>query len=169
MNKKGIAVKRMLVFLYQVLYAAFVLALTVVLIKIVLFTSTQTEQLESDVFMNRIYNSQSIMYTDTETSRIYAGIIDVDKFTEESLLTDVNYLSEKRLSAKLILYDANKLEVKNMYYNKNLYTYLDPLIKAKMEGSSSGTKFEKQFPITYKDQNEFRKGFLFITVLRQND
>lgn len=168
-NKKGVAIKGIIQFVYKVVYAAFVLASVVFLIKLLVFTSVPTQEVEIHGLANTIMNSPTIMYTDPNTGRLYPGIVDLEKF-KSGAFESVVIQQKKTMAAELVLYFGNPNQFTSpIYYNEPLYIQLKPFIVADIEGSSGATFWKYQYPVQYLQDGIFSDGTLIVTVVRQND
>lgn len=187
-NKKSQSLKEGLAFIYKAIYALFLVALTIFLIKIVVVTSIPTGEIEVNLFANRIYNSEAIMYKDADTGRVYPGIIDIGKFQDAAdkggeklfiIEQDINYLPNNRLAAKII---ASYKEIlaegvegpgqrveKAIYINKRLYELLEAPSRAGLSGPGSGKIYQRKTPAYVLENGQQTAGNLEITIIRQND
>ena len=167
MNRKAGMTKYMMMSLIRILIMAVVVLGIVLLFKSLLFSDLDVSQVKNGVLYSKImYSPNGITYVDERTGRAYPGTIDLDKFTEETLENSINYTYERYISAKLTLLDDKKAEKKTIFLNKVWYNRWLPLSNKQFLGLGSTEKQETIVTIIYKENNEFKQGFLTITTLQ---
>lgn len=143
MNKKGLSY--FIMFLVYLIVLSMVLYFIVQIAKQGLAADLETKGLEYDLLMNRLlYSPNSISYTDTTIGRTYPGIIDMNKFNEETL--NKTFGDSKRFGMKV------NLGKDTIYYNKESYDEFQPLLWSEKYGSLNQTMFV--FTDTNKKQGE---------------
>jgi len=167
-GKKAISLERMLLFIYKVIYAAFIMALIVFLIKLVVITTVNTADMESEAFSNRIYNSEAIMYKNPDTGRLYPGVVEWEKFESADLEKDIDYLTKTRLCAKVTLLDSSGPKG-TVYINKDLYEQLEPLARKGVSGSGSGKIIDRVYKNYFVEDGIKKPGELTISIIRKYD
>ncbi len=184
-NKKAEALKESLTFIYKAIYALFVIGLVVFLIKTVVVTGINTEKIEIYSFSQRIQNSPELFYQDTETGRVYPGIVDLKKFSEPKtegiyeIEKNIDFPDKGKFCAKITAYyheinDQNfvgppAVIEKTVYINKELYDLLEPPAKAGIKGPGSGNIYTKKSPVLLVEQGKEFEGLLEIQIIRKND
>ncbi|RJQ17592.1 hypothetical protein C4573_01280 [Candidatus Woesearchaeota archaeon] len=166
---KNAQVKRMLLNIYRFIFLAFVLGVTVFLIKFMVITNLETEAVEKEVFFNRVLYGTAINYQDPVTQKIYPGIVDMVKFTSANLEQHINYSIKDRLGAQLDLKNLKTNETKTIYLNEQWYLDKRPLFLANVQGRGSVKGYIRAVPVTIYENNSHAQGILTIHLLRQND
>ena len=81
MNKKGTISEEVVLFIPRMLFIMVVVFAFVLLVKTLLVTKIDVQQLESDIFISRFMMSPNASaYYDSKIERAYPGIIDLNKF-----------------------------------------------------------------------------------------
>ena len=167
MNRKAGITKYMMMSIIRIIIMAAVVFGIVLLFKSLLVSDLNVLQVKNGVLYSKImYSPNGITYVDEHTGRAYPGTIDLDKFTEEILNNSINYTYERYISAKLTLLDDKKTAKKTIFLNKVWYDRWLPLSNNQFLGLGSTEKDETIMTIIYKENNEFKQGFLTITILQ---
>jgi len=131
--------------------------------------------LQSQTLLNRILYSDTIMQQDLTTGRIYTGVIDMDKFSNPTVLDDgIDYGQYQRhVAAKLKLlnkeFNPKDQFVADVYLNKDLFVNLQTVINSGGTGKSSGTMYISQYPVTYFGfDNKYHYGTLVVEIIVPN-
>ena len=130
-----------------------------------------TNRLEAEVLANRIIYSDAIMYKDPATQRVYTGIVDTEKFKDQnSIDKNIDYSNKRHATAKLEL--MNNIEGVVHYTNyldKDQYESLKVLVDSGAKGKGSATEYEKNYPMTYKDDaGQYQYGTIKMTIIIPN-
>ena len=137
------------------------------LINFYITNKLDTQRLQSEVLVNRILYSDAIMMQELENSRVYTGIIDVNKFDSTNLDAKIDYSIKKHATAKLQIVDNIDGKVKyTAYLNKPQYENLEVILYK--EGKGGSTRYIKTYPITYTDGTEYKYGRLIIDMIIPN-
>jgi hypothetical protein len=139
------------------------------LVNMYISNKMDTNRLEAEVLANRIIYSDTIMYQDAKTSRIYPGIVDMDRFDEGILNTNIDYQNKRHIAANITLINnQNGAIVGDIYLNKQQYAELNILTMQKSTGKGSATHYIKNYPVTYKNTNGYDYGTLVIDIIVPN-
>jgi hypothetical protein len=131
--------------------------------------TVNVKSLQVEVLFNRLmYSPNSIVYTDLATGVLYPGVIDMEKFTDETLDNSIKYSSERHISAKLELYNQNGELKKTAYLNNIWFNRLEPLARAGVGGASSAKIYTKKIPLSYRENEVNTPGFLKVEILLPN-
>lgn len=143
LNKKGLAVHWFMMIGYILGIMAFLTMLSYLVINSIAL-SADTYHLEYYLLFNRaVYSKDSVFYYDASIDRVYPGVIDVEKFYDETLN---NLFGENEdFGVKLSIGDENKYDI---FYNKNIYETGEYVFE--LENSVYGG-LRYSFPITVKD------------------
>jgi hypothetical protein len=168
-NKRGVGAEEWLEQIPKIILTIIVMAGIFVLVSIFVNIRVDVKPVQREVLFNRLlYQPNSIMYTDQFTGQVYPGIIDLSKFTNETLDNSAKYLYERQISAKLELFDWEKKLVQTAYLNGVWYGRIEPLAGAAIEGASSGKIMSRTVPVSYRDGNTLRRGYLKVQILTAN-
>ncbi|HJX06401.1 MAG TPA: hypothetical protein VJ461_06850 [Candidatus Nanoarchaeia archaeon] len=131
--------------------------------------TVNVKSLQVEVLFNRLmYSPNSTIYTDNVTGILYPGIIDLEKFTDETLDNSIKYYYERHAAAKLELFNQKGESVKIAYLNKLWFERLEPLAKAGVGGASSAEIYTKKIPVSYRENRVNLPGFLKVEILLPN-
>ena len=136
-----------------------------------------TFPVESEIFADRIlYSNSGLWYYDENISRLYPGILELDKFNnkermESSLNQTINYGDEnKRTAAELILEDSQGNKFGPIYYNEQKYKEWIEWYKAGVKKGAGARQGEtRKIVVTIKKGNELSAGTLTMTILIPNE
>jgi hypothetical protein len=168
-NKKGVGAEEWLEQIPKIILTVIVMAGIFVLISIFVNVKVDVRPVQREVLFNRLlYQPNSIMLTDDFTGQVYPGIIDMDKFNNETLDNSIKYFYERQIAAKLELYDSEKNLVQTAYLNSVWFNRMEPLARAKVGGASSGVIKSRTVPVSYKQGTVLQPGYLKIEVLTPN-
>lgn len=113
----------------------------------------------------RLYYGDIIMYQEEDTKRIYPGIVDLQKFSNERL-AEV-FSSEARLSSCLAISSRECPQFdETICFNKNLYDL--HLAQANLQGASGANVRNIVYPVTLRMDAQACAGFLNMTIVRPN-
>ena len=111
----------------------------------------------------RLYYGDVIMHQENETKRVYPGIVDLRKFSEERLTDTFN--SDARISSCLVLSSSQCPQFdETICFNRNLYDL--HLAQARLEGASGASVRNVVYPVTLRMDAQSCPGFLNITIVR---
>lgn len=135
-----------------------------------------TRYVQAEVLANRIIQSDALMLQDPNTFRIYTGIVDMDKFNDQtSLDKTINYEFNRHATAKVKIEKKDvygvKSYVRDIYLNKNNWDNLKTLINSGSEGKGSASMIVKDFPVTCaydKDFNLYDYCIMTVEVIVPN-
>jgi hypothetical protein len=161
----------MVEWLTRLVMLAVVVVLITLLVRVYTERDIESSQLQRGAYLYRIYYSDIIMYRDAATTRVYPGIVDLSKFTDQRL----NDVFVEREPADAIAKIASSLTVtpsqacslpqQTIYNNKNTY---DLYAANAMQGIGGATAEIDTFPVTLKSGGTECAGVLNITVVRPN-
>jgi hypothetical protein len=170
LNKKGdVGAEEWLEQIPYIIFTAVVMIAIFVLVNYYVNLSVNVKPLESEFLFDRMmYSPDTIMYADPTTGIVYPGVIDLTKFTNETLDRSINYSYERHIAAKLSLFNARKEFVKSAYLNHELFNNLEPLALNKITGASSAVIYQKTIPAVYRENDVTAAGFLEVEMLVPN-
>ena len=175
MNKK--ASMDTILNLFRLLFVIVVFFSIVFLARAFIVEKIDVFEIESKLLSHRIALSSQINYVDSDTGRIYVGVIDLGKFTSDDFaknIMDSIYYGKinTEAAAKITLkdLDANTgYEVSyEKFYNKELYDEKKVLVEAKLVGAGSARRIDTNFYVLIKDKDEFRRGVLNVDTILPN-
>lgn len=146
-----------------------IIALTVYfLIYSFIITNIDTRNTESHILINRILFSPNL-FSYSENSRAYPGIIDAGSFNEKVLEEGI-YFGENtgKIAAKLTLKDFDGNEMKSIFYNKVWYERLKPLAETGAPGPGGAKSIIENRYVLLKENNGLKKAALTIDVVTPN-
>jgi hypothetical protein len=113
----------------------------------------------------RLYYGDVIMYQDGTTKRVYPGIVDMSKFTDERLKEVFN--TDARLSSCIITKSSECPQYdKTICFNKELFELSSA--QASLIGPGGASVETHTYPVTIKDKETTCLGSLNITIARPN-
>lgn len=139
------------------------------LINLYVHNKIDTRYIQAETLAHRIIQSDAIMLQDSYTFRIYSGIIDLDKFKDNtSLDKSIPYTFNRHSAAKVKLYEKNVYGNKNfkgeLYLNKNNWINLETLIRSGASGKGSASMLIKDYPVTCYDRTSNLYTYCIMTV-----
>jgi len=144
LNKKGLATHWFMMIGYIMGILAFLTMLGFIVLTSIA-KSADTYHMEHYILFNRlIYSTDSIFYHDDSIGRTYIGVVDMDKFDEETF----NNLFGKNDNFGVKLSIGDQATKKDIFYNKNFYEIGE--YSYKIEDSIYGG-FRYNFPVINKD------------------
>jgi len=165
-NKKG-QVQYFLESAFRIGFLMVALLAFFLLVNFYIVNRIDTNRLQSEVTANRIIYSDAIMLQDSITKRVYPGIIDVDLFNEKVLSSKIDYANTRHVAVKLVIKDnIDGKDKYTTYLNEGDYTTLQAILNKQGEGSA--TMYIKNYPITYKNGNEYKFGTLVMNIIVPN-
>lgn len=169
LNKKGLGTEEWLGFIPYIVLTLIVMTGIFTLVNIYINITVDTKPLQREILFNRImYSPDSIIYTDDITGKVYPGVIDWDRFTNETLDNSIKYSYEKHMAAKLELYDLKKDLVKTAYLNNIWYNRLEPLARNRIKGAGSAWIYPRSVPTLYRKNEINRPGYLRVEIIIPN-
>jgi len=132
------------------------------LVNYMVITKLDSDYVEAEVMFNRLmYSPNGFTYTDPLTHRAIPGVIDLEKFTSENIDKSIKF-GKPRAAARLVLY-RDGAEMKNASLNGQWLRRWSPRIG--FAGPGASVLLEKEFPVVYKDGEEFKTGLLKVNVV----
>lgn len=139
------------------------------LINLYITNRIDPNRLEAEVLANRIMYSDTIMYQDRATLRLYTGVVDIQKFNDATLNPNIDYLTKKHATANLTLINnQNGAWVTEAYLNKAQYVNLKALAGSNTIGQGTATAYKKEYPITYFKDGEYYYGTIIMEIIIPN-
>jgi hypothetical protein len=172
--KKKSQVKYLLINTYRIGFMMAALLAFFVLINFYINNQIDTNYLQSQVLLNRILYSDAIMKKDSDTGRVFTGVVDIKKFNNEQLEQSINYAEYRRHAAvKLKLLnkdpDPQKQFIMDAYLNKDMYDYWKEIVKANVKGKGSATLYITKYPVTYIGiDDNYYYGTLIVEIMIPN-
>jgi hypothetical protein len=153
----------------EIILTVVVLAGILILVSYFVNISVNIKPLQPELLLNRmLYSPGGITYQDNETGIVYPGVIDYEKFTNQTLDGMMKYSYDRMLSAKLELYNSRKELEKTAFFNSIWFNRIEPLASNKISGAESGVITEIYMPIVYRKNIVDFPGYLRIQVLVSN-
>jgi len=157
MNKKAIAFD-FVAWIFRLIFMIIVVMVVVFLVSAYTDYSVDVFDIESDLYLQRIlYSREGVSYYDKDINRLYPGIIEKDKFTQDILggklesITDYGEF-EAYYGAKLVLFhsDQNK-PVGTIYVNETSYNNLIKVAQLNLRGPGGAQVREKHIFVMIKE------------------
>lgn len=123
------------------------------IVSMFIITKVDTSRTEGQVYTNRIIYAAS--YQDPETGRLYPGVIDSEKMTNEVLAKKIKSSSKAAVSISF----TNKQAI----YNERYFNYLQPLAESKIPGKSA-TLSKQHYRFILHEKTEKAEAFDFAAV-----
>ena len=163
-NKKGISFKILNMALFRLMFIVIILFVLFLFSTSLIRTNVDVSDIRDLVFFNRVfYSPSSISYTDDYIGRTYTGIVDINRFNDDTLTRAFNY-TENKIAMRLELTNSENGEVKDAYLNKEWYERWEPL--------TSFEQYEKKIKWRYvmiKDGDSLYKGVVRIDMVIVNE
>ncbi len=140
-----------------------------IVINIFILQNIDTRSAEAKVLTNRIlFSGTGIIYTDSEISRAYPGIIDLDKFYDTNL-ESVLHLPENKVyfAAKITITDLDGKKLSEIYCYKDWYDNWKPLADLNLAGKGGVDNFiEKRYVLIHDSaDNKIKSAVAEISIL----
>jgi hypothetical protein len=126
-----------------------------------------TNRLQAEVLANRIIYSDIIMYQDTDTGRVYPGIVDSNRFNDDNIGKSIDYQSKRHAAAKMTIASNDGKITDEAYLSKAQYDNLLTLSRGGT-GTGSATEYVKQYPITYYKNGVYMYSTLTLSIIIPN-
>ncbi len=128
MNKKGQTISyEMLMWIPRFVYLVIVILATSGLILGFVVTKVDVSEVESHILLHRLqFSPQGITHYDTETGRVYPGIVEKSKLTD-NYLASVLGAKDDEMAARLVLSDFSDNKLAEAYLNKKTYANWQPI------------------------------------------
>lgn len=160
-------------FIPKMIFLIVALFAVVILVKSYIITNLDVRDVEHNVLESRLlYSRNGLSYFDSEISRLYPGIIDVEKFQSLSL-KNPNALDEMSMSygaenpiiaAKISLVTSEKESI--AYYNKDKYDKWEPRsLSGVIGGSGSYKSYAVKKYVLAKDGERIMPALLELKVI----
>ncbi len=167
-SKKG-AVEEILEHMPDILLTVIVMVSVFVLVSLLINRNVEVQDIQDDIFVYRLlYSPSSITFEDNNTGRVYPGVIDAKKVTDDALDKTMAYSYERHITARLDLLSFDEQHVATAYYNKIWYNRLEPLARAQLLGLGGAKLYYHVFPVVYKENGVSKPGLLKIRVIMPN-
>jgi hypothetical protein len=103
-----------------------------------------------------IYGSGGVSYFDPVTGRHYPEIIDVQQLESAKLDIGMFYLNNNMVTAKIsvspVKFKGTTVPLKTVYYNKEFYDNIEPLIgPRRLSGIGGFNEYKKSLPVILRD------------------
>lgn len=131
----------------------------------ILILNINVQDIESEVFINRVVYSENINYVD-ENNCLHSGMIDMNKFYSINLKKEFVYPVERVMAAKITLYKPDKDNGEDIYYNKDQYLEWEPLVG--IPGKGGVSFLQRNVSVLIKEKDELKNGFLEFNVIIPN-
>lgn len=127
-----------------------------------------TNRLQAEVTANRIIYSDAIMWQDNSNSRVYPGIVDINRFNDKTLGDRIDYATKRHAAVQLKIIDNTdgKEKYPPAYLNKAQYENLLAIVGK--QGKGAATMYVKNYPITYRNGDESHYGTLIMNIIIPN-
>jgi hypothetical protein len=100
---------------------------------------------------------------------VYPGIVDMNKFNDNTLDTNINYPTKRHATASLTLINNQDGKVRaQAYLNKQQYENLETLINSKASGQGSAMSYTKDYPVTYELNGAYYYGTIIMEIVIPN-
>jgi len=172
-RKRGVISGEVIFIIPKLIFLTAVLFAVVILVKFALVSVIDVREVESNVLITRLlYSKDGISYFDKETSRVYPGIIELDKFYDLSNLNpnsldtvSANYgISNPIIAARITLKFQGKAAL--AYYNKDRFDKWEPrVVPGVTGGEGSFVAFEQEKYILVKQSGKLTPGILNIYTI----
>jgi len=173
-NKKGEISGEVLMMIPRMIFLIAVLFTVVILVKVFIIAVTDIREIESNILINRLlYSANGLSYFDEELSRLYPGVINLEKFQQMSAInpnlldsTIISYGSDNPIiAAKLTLKQKDKDDI-SLFYNKDRFDKWEPRTLSTVKGGAGSFKaFNEKRNIIVKDKEKIMPGILEFYII----
>lgn len=168
-NRKGIISYNVTTLIFRILFLIFALTPIIFLIRSYVTVDIDIFDSEAKIMVERIlYGPHGISYTDSDTGRVYPGIVKISAISEDSLQKTFELGDQgRKVGAKVDI--TSKDDVSTLYINKERYEYLNTMAQAGWFRGSGGVYTRNEVhPILIMDQERtLSQGTCNITVVIQ--
>jgi hypothetical protein len=166
LSKKG-QVQYFLENVFRIGFLMVALLVFFLLVNFFIVNKIDTNRLQAEVTANRIMYSDTFMYQ--ENFKTYLGIVDIKRFNSDTIDKKINYPIKRHVTVKLELIDNDDGKTRyTEYLNEAQYEILYTLSKSGGSGKGSSTMYFKQYPVTYIDNNDYRYGTIYMSIIVPN-
>ena len=174
-NKKG-QIEYLLQNAFRIGFTIIALLAFFLLINYYINNKIDTRYVQAETLANRIMLSDALMLQERGTSRIYTGIVDMNKFNDKtSLDKSIKYEFNRHAAAKVKLSKkdvyGNVNYIGDIYLNKNNWDNLKTTINSGATGKGSATMLIKDIPVTCAydtDLNNYDYCIMTVEVIVPN-
>jgi len=159
----------------RLVFLTIIFFVVMLMLNIAITMNSNSEQLEADVFINRLlYSPSGVFMFDSVTGRVVTSIVDPSQLTTQRIESDIYFKSSNHIGAKIELYEFSKLEegaeissVKKVYFKKSNYESYKPLFDAwgKIPGVGGIKQYEKTIPVVIQKDGVQTLGRIEFEVL----
>lgn len=165
-GKRGTISTSVFYSLFNMFFMVLIVMTVVILINLFYITNVDARDAESRITgLSALYSTKGISYYDQELGRIFPGIIDMDKFTDEQINKAINIHDNEFIAAKYTLNTIAGEEIKSVFLNKKWYERWKPLAGYPGAGASQSVILERYVLIK---NSEHVRGKLTIEVITPN-
>jgi hypothetical protein len=129
----------------------------------------QEAEITKQALLYRLYYDDIVMYADPATKRVYPGIVALNQVNNERLAKFFPAQPGKvpTLAACLRLLEGDK-EISKACTNEQAFNNFISQARADWQGPGGATYETQTWPVSIKDANSERPGFLEVTIVRSN-
>ena len=161
MNKKAISFD-MLQWMMRLLFLTVVIFSVVLLLNAYTTKKLDVKELQAEILINRlILSPDGISKYDYVSGRSIPLVIEdlslqesKDKM-EQKLMQTINYDKKNFIAAQMEIFENQEIILVTFYYDKATYENIAP--RTWMEGIGGALKYERIFPVIYKDKSAYMK------------
>jgi hypothetical protein len=107
-------------------------------LRIYMISDFKTEYIEGEMLLyNAFYSPDGFSYVDSAIGRTYPGLIDLEKFTDQTLDNSEFFTNNNHIAARFTLKTPYGSAFKEAYLNKNYFILKYPIAKTNQKGSGS--------------------------------
>ncbi|MFH2019889.1 MAG: hypothetical protein ABIJ34_00595 [archaeon] len=165
MNKKGDAYEILWNTIIRLPYIALIFIIFVYMYSNLIDTALDSHKINDQITLQRIiYSPDALAYKDPQTNRVFPGIIDVTKATQESFEKAFLIGEGNNIAAKIELTTLADNDIRELYVNKIWYERWSPL--------TNFDQYDKSIirrPVLIRNKGILFPGIIKIHVISKNE
>lgn len=155
--------------LLRLIVVIIIIVVIQIVINLFILQNIDTRSAEAKILTNRIlFSGTGIIYKDKELSRVYPGIIDLDKFYDAGIERSLGILHDNGYFAlRITLSDLEGNKLNEAYAYKTWYDNWKPVADLNLEGKGGVDNFvEKRYVLIYDPaDNKIKRAVAEISIL----
>lgn len=173
-NKKSVISGEIIMAIPQIIFLIAVMFAFVALIKVFIITQIDVRQVEANIFINRVLLSKgAISYYDANIDRVYASIVNLQRFREISSANPnaldqeiISYGTDNPILAAKMTLKREGYEDLVAYYNKEKFDRWEPKLLPGIKGGPGSVEaFKRQRYVLVKDGTNLMPGILDFFII----
>jgi hypothetical protein len=146
------------------------IVIVVMLVRVYTNRHVESQELHKNTYLYRLYYSDLIMFSDAKTTRVYPGIVDYNKLTDQRLDETFPKPVEREdaiIASKIVVTPKCSLAPKTAFNNKESFEHFKAF-DGTLGGAGGAIQETFTFPVTARQDKTACQATLEITIVRLN-